>query len=72
MTLSEMETINPLITRTGETYRVSAALTALADLIMAEQTMEPAEDQGLGIAFILQTCSAALIHIQREKARAGS
>ncbi|MER2539931.1 MAG: hypothetical protein ABTQ26_11885 [Azonexus sp.] len=66
-TLSEMETINPLITRTGESYRVSAALTALADLIMVEQTMEPAEDQGLGIAFILQTCAVALIQMQRAK-----
>lgn len=67
MPLSEMEAINPLITRTGESYRVSAALTALADLIMAEQTMEPAEDQGLGIAFILQTCAVALIQMQRAK-----
>ena len=72
MTLSEMEAINPLITSTGDTFRVSAALTALADLLQAEQTLEPDGDQEIGIAFILQTCSAALINIQRAKARAGS
>lgn len=66
-TLEEKELINPLITSTGDTFRVSAALTALADLVMAEQTTEPDGDQGLGIAFILQTCSAALIHMQRAK-----
>ncbi len=66
-TLSEMEAINPLITSNGDTFRISAALTALADLLQAEQTLEPDGDQGIGIAFILQTCAAALIQIQRAK-----
>lgn len=65
--LEEMELINPMITSSGDTFRVSAALRALADLVMAEQTTEADSDQGLGIAFILQTCSAALIHMQRAK-----
>lgn len=67
MRLKEMELINPLITSSGDTYRVSAALTALADLVMAEQTTEPDGDQGLGLSIILQTCAVALIQMQRAK-----
>lgn len=65
--LDEMELINPMIASSGDTYKVSAALAALADLVMAEQTNEPDGDQGLGLSYILQTCSAALIHMQRAK-----
>ncbi|WP_157651329.1 hypothetical protein [Dechloromonas denitrificans] len=66
--MDEKEAINPMITSSGDTFRVSAALTALADLVMAEQTVEPDGDQGLGLAFILQTCSAALRHMQKANA----
>jgi len=66
--INEKECINPMITSSGDTYRVSSALTALACLLEAEQTMEPDDDQGLGLSIILQTCSAALRHMQREKA----
>lgn len=67
ITMDDMESINPLITSSGDTFRVSAALTALADLVAGEQSMEPDSDQGLGLSVILQTCSAALRHMQRAK-----
>ena len=67
ITLDEMESINPMITNNGDTFRVSAALVALADLVAGELSMEPDRDQGLGLSFVLQTCSAALIQMQRAK-----
>lgn len=72
-TIDEMEAINPLITSDGNTYRVSSALTALADLLAEEQAMEPDSAQAYGVSVLLATCAAALCRmgdIQQKKAQA--
>jgi hypothetical protein len=60
LTLSEMESINPMITSDGDTFRVSSALTALADLLSDDQMTPPDGARDYGLSVILQTCAAAL------------
>lgn len=58
--VADWESINPMITASGDTHRVSSALVALADLLADEQTMVPDGAQSYGLSVILQTCAAAL------------
>lgn len=57
--------INPLIDSDGDTYKVSSALRAIADLLREEEKRETEHDDqfGFGIALILETCAAALNHM---------
>jgi hypothetical protein len=61
--IDEKEWINPMITRSGDTFRVSSAITALACLLEAEPTMEPDSAQAYGLSVLLATCAAALCHM---------
>ena len=57
---ADWESINPMITADGDTYRVSSALVALADLLSEEKAMNPDSAQSYGLSVILQTCATAL------------
>lgn len=68
ITNEQAEHINPLINANGQTYKVAAALTALAGLLEDDRAMEADQDEGLGLSLLLQTCSAALRYMERAKA----
>jgi len=56
----EWESVNPMITADGDTYRVSSVLVALADLLTEEKSMKPDGCRDFGLSVILQTAAAAL------------
>lgn len=60
---ADWESINPMITADGDTYRVSSALVALADLLTEERSVVPDSAQSYGLSVILTTCAAALRHM---------
>lgn len=57
---ADWESINPMIAADGDTYRVSSALVALADLLTEEKSMNPDSCRDFGLSVILQTAAAAL------------
>lgn len=67
ITSEQAEHINPLINANGQTYKVAAALTALAGLLEGDRLMEADKDEGLGLALLLQTCSAAMRYMDGAK-----
>jgi len=68
-TISEMEAINPLIDRDGNTFRVSSALTALTCLFeKVDDGIALDGAQTYGLAIILETCAAALRQMGEVKA----
>lgn len=60
---ADWELINPMITSDGDTYRVSSALVALADLLAEDKAMNPDSCREFWLSVILQTAAAALRHM---------
>ena len=65
ITPNDLESINPLIDLSGDTFKVSSALTAIADMFSEEENRAVEHDSafGFGISVILDTCAAALRHM---------
>lgn len=66
----DFDRINPLISEDGNTYKVSAALIALAGLIDGltdgEQPKDYGDDHSFGVSILLKTCAAALHHMRAD------
>ena len=73
ITASDLEMINPLISSDGNTYKVSSALSALADMFEEENSraLDHDGDFGLGISVLLKTCAAALYRMNEVKSQEG-
>lgn len=60
----DYDRINPLISEDGNTYKVSAALIAIAGLMDGEQPKDLDGEHSFGVSMLLKTCAAALHHMR--------